>query len=42
MPRGDYDYHHASTANQFLAILIVILIVAVSLGALTLFGIILN
>ena len=42
MPRGDYDYLHATSNTQFLALFVAILVIAASLGALVLFGIILD
>lgn len=45
MSSSDRDFmslHHMTSGNQFLAILIVILIIAACLGGLTLFGIILD
>lgn len=34
--RGDFDYHHVTSGNQFLAIIIVILASVIGLAGLTL------
>ena len=34
--RGDFDYHHVTSGNQFLALVVVILATTICLGGLTL------